>query len=274
MIPLPAKLIIAIMALFLVATANAARAAGACPIVVDQLLAMHAPAADASKTFADTLFGLRLAAPEAQSLSGHLVIQSNQDQYAVALPEVTLKTVPSPDDVTYAASEPLFITFDKPTSLTVVWLDDMKHGDKTSFCPPRPIFYDRTYLSAAEKNSVAQQLRFEERIRSTARSTQNTLKASFVGPLASLPCRSPNAEGTAFHVVAPDGGFARLRGRTSVMVRLGADGAVLETKIYKSSGSELLDNLSAQAARESWYTPRIQNCRPVSGDYLFVVEFR
>lgn len=271
---LPAKLVTPIIALFLVATVDAARAAGACPVVVDQLVAVHAPAADVSQTFGDTLFGLRLAAPEAQDLSGHLVIQTNQDQYAVAFPDVTLKNVLTADDGTYAVSEPLFIAFDKPTSVTVVWLDDMKHAGTTSVCAPRPIFYDRTYLSTIEKSSVARQLQEERRIRLAANSGQNIFKASFLAPIASLPCRTPNAEATVFYQAAPRGGVRGLTGKTSVMLSLGTDGAVLGTKILTSSGSEVLDNVAALAARESRYTPKIKNCRPVSGDYFFVVEFR
>ena len=179
--------------------------------MVDQLVAVHAPASDVSKTFTDTLFGLRLAGPEAQTISGHLVIQSNDDQYAVALPQVALKTVPGPNDVTYATSEPLFISFDKPTSVTIVWLDDMQRGDRTFVCPPRPIFYDRSYLSNAEKDFVALQVHDEERIRSTARSPQNTFTASFVAPIASLPCRTPTPKRLRLHSSHPGAASAGLR---------------------------------------------------------------
>lgn len=101
MMLLPMKMIVPLVLLLAMATVNAAGAQGACPIVVDELVAVHAPAGDLSKSFADTLFGLTLASPEAQSFSGHLVVQTEDDQYAVTLPHIALKPTVNPNGIKY-----------------------------------------------------------------------------------------------------------------------------------------------------------------------------
>jgi len=268
------RLLMPMIAFFVLIAVSAAQArGGACSIVVDQLIALHAPATDASKTYADTLFGLTLESPGAEKFSGHLVLQTDDDQYVAAFPEIALNTDKA-DATKYATSQPLFIAFDKPTAVTLVWLDDMTQSQKTFACPPRPIIFDRTYLRTAEKTSVAAQLQEEAKIRGAAGTPQATLRASFVGPLSSLPCRTPNAEATAFQLAEPRGAVWGLTGTTEVVLTLERDGTVVETRVFKSSGSDLLDNIARQSARESRYTPRIVNCRPTVGQYKYVVEFQ
>ena len=64
-----------------------------------------------------------------------------------------------------------------------------------------------------------------------------------------------------------------LTGTSMVKVSLSATGSVLGATIYKSSGSALLDNAAVQAAKESSYSPEIDNCAKVAGDYIFRADF-
>ncbi len=60
---------------------------------------------------------------------------------------------------------------------------------------------------------------------------------------------------------------------TLVLVRLGANGQVLATSIYKSSGDHRLDDAALKSAQGSDYAPDVVDCVPVGGDYIFRVIF-
>jgi protein TonB len=62
-------------------------------------------------------------------------------------------------------------------------------------------------------------------------------------------------------------------GTATVKVALSATGSVTGTAIYKSSGYGALDQEALKAARNSRYSPEIEDCQKVPGQYLFVVEF-
>jgi protein TonB len=62
-------------------------------------------------------------------------------------------------------------------------------------------------------------------------------------------------------------------GVTQVRVTLTETGGVSDAEVYKSSGNPLLDRAAVTAAKESSYSPEIDNCVKVSGSYLFRAEF-
>jgi TonB family protein len=60
---------------------------------------------------------------------------------------------------------------------------------------------------------------------------------------------------------------------TEVMVSLDASGRVTAEQVIQSSGVLALDQAALRAARESKYAPRMVDCKPVAGRYLFKVTF-
>ena len=63
-------------------------------------------------------------------------------------------------------------------------------------------------------------------------------------------------------------------GQARVKVDLSAAGAVLGVSIYTSTGNPLLDRAAMRAARASTYKAETRDCEPVSGSYLFNVDFQ
>src|SRR5579862_7579022 len=63
-------------------------------------------------------------------------------------------------------------------------------------------------------------------------------------------------------------------GQARVKVDLSATGAVLGVSIYTSTGNLLLDRAAMRAAKASSYRAETRDCEPVSGSYLFNVDFQ
>ncbi len=89
-------------------------------------------------------------------------------------------------------------------------------------------------------------------------------------------CRTPNKEATTSNQVPPDyPEAARGQGPATVLVQvtIGPNGNLLIAKVLKSSNNEFLDKAALSAARKSSYTPRIVNCKRVTGTYIFNSQF-
>lgn len=107
-----------------------------------------------------------------------------------------------------------------------------------------------------------------------------------VGPVASaLPatpaplCSNPNQDASVTDPVAPeypDSARDMGYGSVSVLVQvtLDARGSLVDAKIAQSSGNGAFDRSALRAARESTYAPRIANCQPAAGTYIFRADFQ
>ncbi len=89
----------------------------------------------------------------------------------------------------------------------------------------------------------------------------------------------PNAyrEASVVNQAAPDPDLARRENVYSVVllqVTIGPLGEVLSATIYKSSDNAAVDRAAIVAARQSTYAPKLDNCFPVKGDYLFRILFK
>lgn len=92
-------------------------------------------------------------------------------------------------------------------------------------------------------------------------------------------CATPNQEASVTDAVAPDypdSARGLGYGLVSVLVEvtLDAKGSLTEAKIAQSSGNAALDASALQAARESTYAPKIVNCEPAAGTYIFRADFQ
>ncbi|HEY5348819.1 MAG TPA: TonB family protein [Candidatus Lustribacter sp.] len=98
-------------------------------------------------------------------------------------------------------------------------------------------------------------------------------------PATAAPaCAHPNADASVTAVVPPDypDSVRDLGlGPVSVLVAvtIGSDGALLRATIAQSSNNFALDQSALRSARESTYAPRIADCVPAVGTYLFHADF-
>ena len=58
-----------------------------------------------------------------------------------------------------------------------------------------------------------------------------------------------------------------------IEVTIGPDGEIKDAEVYRSSTNLAIDQSALRAARASTYAPKIVNCNPVAGRYLFRADF-
>ncbi len=103
--------------------------------------------------------------------------------------------------------------------------------------------------------------------------------AAPAGPTATPKpaCANPHLDASVTHAVEPEyPALAQQQGAigvTQVEVSLTETGAVSDAKVYKSSGNASLDRAAIAAARQSTYSPEVDNCVKEAGNYLFRAEF-
>ena len=59
-----------------------------------------------------------------------------------------------------------------------------------------------------------------------------------------------------------------------IEVTVGPSGNLVGAKIYKSGNNMAIDQAALRAARESTYSPKLVDCQPTTGDYLFKADFQ
>ncbi|MGC1986414.1 MAG: M56 family metallopeptidase [Candidatus Cybelea sp.] len=94
-------------------------------------------------------------------------------------------------------------------------------------------------------------------------------------PIVAASCAHPNVEATVTDPqppILPHG--LNVSGTTEVSVTIAPDGRVVKTSVVKSSGNTTADNAVVAAARKSKYSPKVVNCAPVQGDYVFRADFK
>ncbi len=95
-------------------------------------------------------------------------------------------------------------------------------------------------------------------------------------PPANASCDKPNVRATTLHAEEPsypaEAVASRAQGVVQVRVVLDDQSRVLWADVVKSA-SPLLSDEAVRAARASVYHTEIRNCRPISAEYIFTVEF-
>ena len=102
-----------------------------------------------------------------------------------------------------------------------------------------------------------------------------------IGLLLALQTPAPaicNRDATVTAQVSPDyPESARELGlgisTVSIRVYLSPKGTIAALRVFNSSGNGDLDQAALRAAAQSTYLPRIKNCKPAFGLYLFKVTF-
>jgi periplasmic protein TonB len=98
--------------------------------------------------------------------------------------------------------------------------------------------------------------------------------AATTGPL----CSNPNQEAAVINAMSPiypDSASDFGLGTVTVLVQvtIDAQGRLVDAKIYQSSNNAAIDQAALRAARQTTYAPRIADCTPVEGTYLFHADF-
>jgi TonB family protein len=97
---------------------------------------------------------------------------------------------------------------------------------------------------------------------------------SYSTPTTLRPCVTPNVEAAVTNAVQPfyPGSALEMNlGQVTVEVEvtIASNGSLSGASVHKSSGNMALDQAALRAARESTYSPKIVNCQPTQGGYLF-----
>lgn len=92
-------------------------------------------------------------------------------------------------------------------------------------------------------------------------------------------CANPNVEATVTNPVQPDYPESAKDlglGAVSVDVEVvvGPSGNLISASVYKSSSNMSIDQAALRAARQSSYSPKLINCQPTTGNYLFKADFQ
>lgn len=97
-------------------------------------------------------------------------------------------------------------------------------------------------------------------------------------PATPASCPDPNREAHVVDQAAADYPEAAQElglGDVTVEVKVtvGPSGELVGEEIYQSGHNAEIDREALRVARASTYAPKLVNCQPTTGDYLFLVEF-
>jgi len=87
-------------------------------------------------------------------------------------------------------------------------------------------------------------------------------------------CAHPNSDALVRNAAMPQLPHGvKSSGSVEVTVTISPRGTVTSTKVLRSSGNAAIDQAVAKAALQSTYSPKIVNCAPVEGSYVFRADF-
>jgi protein TonB len=103
------------------------------------------------------------------------------------------------------------------------------------------------------------------------------------GPPASTPtpkpaCQVPYKEASSVNLVTPEYPEAAREANLGpvvviVKITLSATASVEDASVLQTSNNSQIDAAAVRAARESSYSPKVENCTPVTGSYTFRANF-
>ncbi|MFN2528711.1 MAG: energy transducer TonB [Candidatus Baltobacteraceae bacterium] len=99
-----------------------------------------------------------------------------------------------------------------------------------------------------------------------------------VTPTPKPACAVPSREAAATNLVTPEYPESAREANLGpvvviVKITLSASASVLDASVLQSSQNSQIDRAAVQAARQSSYSPKLDNCAPVSGSYTFRANF-
>ena len=100
--------------------------------------------------------------------------------------------------------------------------------------------------------------------------------AAHTAVASSGTCAKANADAKPLDAAAPDLPKSQMpthKVSAVVLVTIAANGKATAARIYSSSADAAVDRAVIVAAEKSTYSPKIVNCVPVTGTYLFRADF-
>jgi TonB family protein len=130
---------------------------------------------------------------------------------------------------------------------------------------------------ASTENTVSQPKTGSEEGNPQGQGTASPAPAVSVGT-PKPACANPNVEATVTNPVQPDyPESARDLGLGAVSVEVevtvSASGNLSGATVYKSSNNMSIDQAALRAARQSTYSPKLVDCQPTNGSYIFKADF-
>ena len=142
-----------------------------------------------------------------------------------------------------------------------------------------PKTHSQSNTSSSETKYVAPPKGSEEGVPQGTVASAPPQPASTAPPGTPKPaCKTPYQDATVVNQAQPEyPDAARDQGlgevQVAVQVTIGPSGGLIDAKIAQSANNMALDQAALAAARQSTYAPKVVNCQPVTGDYLFRVTF-
>lgn len=92
--------------------------------------------------------------------------------------------------------------------------------------------------------------------------------------IVAATCAHPNSDALVQKPAMPQLPHGvKASGSVEVTVTVSPNGKVSAAKVLRSSGTDAVDQAVVTAARQSTYSPKIVNCTPVEGSYIFRADF-
>lgn len=222
-----------------------------------------------------TTYGLILNSGETGPVAVHVEFFSDADDFALHIDDVTF-------DASTLRSTPYFIRLPKAADLVAARAQQLdESGNPITSCAPQYTFTDFWQSQLTPGMPLTDE----------ARARRQMLRHAFLAGAPTLTALETIARTSQRGASCPERyrmartirpqvpnypALARARGARGVSyvaVTLDATGAVTEAHVYQSSRSKELDDAALDAARRSGYAPEVFRCEPVSGRYLFRVDF-
>jgi hypothetical protein len=207
----------------------------------------NAPASDAT---ADGL-AVELSAENANRLDAHLTLIGDTNAYDLLLQRVSLSGSPPG-----LRSRPYLAQLPKAEAIRYAFVDSYTVGSSTTNCPSEPVKVEAAGARPQRPNPA------------------DRVVAVYKQAIGPLKCgKEFEAPALAGASVAEASGVDKPR-TSFIMAFVNANGDVVKTYVWQSSGIDYLDTAAAVAARRSRYAPGTLLCTPVVGTYLFRADFK
>jgi hypothetical protein len=209
--------------------------------------------APASAATADGL-AVELSSESANRLDVHVTLIGDTNAYDLLLQRVSLS-----GHEPGLRSRPYLAQLPKGDAIRYAFVDSYTSGSSTTNCPSEPVKVE----AAANTGSGPQRPNPSDRVVAVYKQA--------IGPLkCGKEFESPALAGAS---VAEANGVDKPR-TSFIMAFVNANGDVVKTYVWQSSGIDYLDTAAALAAERSRYTPGTLLCTPVVGTYLFRADFK
>jgi len=195
---------------------------------------------------------VELSSESANRLDAHVTLIGDTNAY-----DVFLARVPLSGSQPGLHSRPYLVQLPRAEEIGYAFVDSYTAGSSTTNCPSEPVKVETASGSRPQRPNPA------DRVVAVYKQAIGPLKC---GKAFESPTLAGASVAQASVVDKPRTSF--------IMAFVNANGDVVKTYVWQSSGVDYLDTAAAVAAERSRYTPGTLLCTPVVGTYLFRADFK